>query len=136
MKRIGLTIIASLLMAASVLCVENSNTYSPLLNSATFTNRVTYITVQEAAVIETEAGTGTYTAPCHTLRAGLAASLARGPQAYTPVFAAHLITNINVIGGGALTGAGLTLDTPATDAALLASIASLWSTVAGCITNP
>lgn len=120
----------------SALAQQASVTYTPLTGSTQFLNRVTYILVQQAPVVETEAATGAYTAACHTLRANLAADLARHPGNYAPVFASHLVANINVTTAGALTGSGVTLDTPATDAALLASVASLWSTVAGCITNP
>lgn len=135
-KRVLLIAGICLLLAPPIFGVENSVTYTPLLASTQFTNRVTFIITTEAPVIETEATSGSYTALCHTLRANLAASVARNPGAYTPVFASHVITNINVTTGGALTGTGSTLDTPATDASLLAAIASLWSTVAGCITNP
>lgn len=132
------TLLALLVLSSGVVLFaqQNSVTYMPLVGSARFTDRVTYIIAQQAPVIETEPATGTYSATCHTLRANLAADVARRPANYAPVFAVHLTANINVTSGGALTGAGATLDTPATDAALLAAVASLWSTVAGCITNP
>lgn len=136
MRRLLLGTVAALLVATTCLAVESSVTFMPLASSAQFMNRVTFITAMEAPVIETEAATGSYTAACHTLRANLAAAVARNPGSYAPVFAPHLIANINVTTAGALTGSGATLDTPATDAALLAAVASLWSTVAGCITNP
>lgn len=138
MKRLALLVIVALIVATSAYAVENSVTFTPLLQSLEFQNRVTYIITMEAPVIETEAQTGSYTAACHTLRANLAAAVARNPPSYSPIFASHLITNVNVTTGGALTGTLLagTLDTPATDAALLAAVASLWSTVSGCITNP
>lgn len=123
-----------LLPAASF--AQSSITFTPLMYAQRFTDRVTFILATQSPVVEVEAATGTYTAPCHTLRATLAAAVARAPQSYTSVFAAHLVANINVTTGGALTGSGGTLDTPATDAALLAAVASLWSTIAGCITNP
>lgn len=124
------------LLGTPVLAVENSNIYMPLVNSATFTNRAQYIIAMEAPVILAEAQTGSYTAACHAKRAQLAVIVAFSPAQYAPVFAVHLATNVNVTTAGALTGSGQTLDTPATDAALLAAVASLWSTVAGCITNP
>jgi hypothetical protein len=130
-------------LAVAVLCAvglsaDTSQTYGPLTQSPTFLSRVQFITVQQAPVVLTEAATGTYTAACHTLRANLASAVARNPATYRDVFAAHLVTNVNVTTGGALTGtlAAGTLDTPASDASLLAAVASLWSTVAGCITNP
>lgn len=139
MKRLALALLFVLAGALTAAAVENSVTFMPLTQSTQFTNRVAYIIAMEAPVIETEAQTGSYTAACHTLRANLAASVARNPADFSArVFATHLVTNINVTTAGALTGtvsAG-TLDTPATDAALLAAVASLWSTVAGCITNP
>lgn len=135
MKRL-LIALTLLLVATPLFAQQNSNTYMPLTHSDRFNDRVAYIVAMEAPVILTEAATGSYTAPCHTLRAALAAAIARGPQSYVPIFAVHLVTNINITTGGALTGAGTTLDSPATDAAILAAVASLWSTVAGCITNP
>jgi hypothetical protein len=128
--------IALLLLSVSAFAQQNSNTYMPLVGSAQFTNRVQYITVQEAAVVLTEAQTGTYTAACHTKRAAFAAQLVQQPASFASVFAVNLVSNINITTGGALTGSGQTLDTPATDAAILAAVASLWSTVSGCITNP
>lgn len=138
MKRILLALVLVLVAAPLLFAVENSNTYMPLASSPTFTSRVQYILAQEAPVIEAEAATGTYTGACHTLRAGLAVRVAQSPSSFAPVFAVFLATNINVTTGGALTGttAAGTLDTPATDAALLAAVASLWSPIAGCVTNP
>jgi hypothetical protein len=124
--------------ASSVSAQQNSLVYGPLAKSPTFQGRVVYIITTQAPVVLTEAQTGSYTAACHTLRAALAARVAASPMDFASIFAAHLVTNINVTSGGALTGtvgAG-TLDTPATDAALLAAVASQWSSVAGCITNP
>lgn len=135
MKRL-LCVLLMLGVSGSAFAVENSITYMPLTRSDRFNDRVAYILTMEAPVIEAEAATGTYTAACHTLRANLAASVARGPQGYVPIFSVHLVTNVNITSGGALTGTGNTLDSPATDAAILAAVASLWSTVAGCITNP
>lgn len=140
----GVRILVLILCAVMVLGVtpadaqQNSLVFGPLANSPTFRSRVTYVITQQAPVVLTEAQTGSYTAACHTLRAALAAVVAADPQAKAQVFAAHLVTNINVTSAGALTGtvAAGTLDTPATDAALLAAVASQWSTIAGCITNP
>lgn len=138
MRRFLIAVLCVLLTAPTLFAVENSNTYMPLVASATFTNRVQYILATEAPVVlaETQTGGGSYTAACHTLRAKLAAQIALGPSGYAPVFAVFLTTNINVTTGGALTGSGATLDTPATDASLLAAVSVLWSSVAGCITTP
>jgi len=137
LKKLSLALVAALLLAVG-LSADTSQTYAPLAQSAQFQMRVTFIITTEAPVILTEAATGSYTAACHTLRANLAAAVARNPQSYAPIFASHLVTNVNVTTGGALTGtlAAGTLDTPASDASLLAAVASQWSTVAGCITNP
>lgn len=135
MKRL-LLVGVLVLMASPAFAQQNSNTYMPLTHSDRFNDRVAYMVAMEAPVIETEAATGSYTAACHTLRANLAAAIARGPASYVPIFAIHLATNVNITTGGALTGSGITLDTPATDAAILAAVASLWSTIAGCLTNP
>lgn len=136
--RCSLAVLVAALLSMVALHADTSQTFGPLAQSTLFLTRVTFITTQQAPVILTEAATGSYTAACHTLRANLAAALARNPPSYAPIFASHLVTNINVTSAGALTGtlAAGTLDTPATDAALLAAIASQWSTVAGCITNP
>lgn len=140
MKRIllGAVLVLILLPIAGLLAQQNSNTFMPLVQSPTFTNRVQYILAQEAPVIETEAQTGTYTAACHTLRAGLAVKISQSPASYASVFAVFLATNINVTSAGALTGTSSagTLDSPATDAALLAAVASIWPSIAGCVTNP
>lgn len=137
MKRI-LTVCLVLILTVVGLSADNSQTYMPLVTSPVFTNRVQYILAQEAPVILTEAATGSYTAACHTQRAALAVQVAKGPAAFAPVFAVHLATNINVTTAGALTGSAAagTLDSPVTDAAMLAAVASLWSAVSGCITNP
>lgn len=137
MRKIIITSVLAFLLSAG-LHADTSQTFSPLILSTQFLNRVTFIVTTETPVILTEAATGSYTAACHTLRANLAASVAKNPSAYSTIFAAHLVTNINVTTAGALTGSLAlgTLDTPASDASLLAAIASQWSTVAGCITNP
>lgn len=144
MKRILLAIGLVTLVSVGLSAVENSQTFFPLVQSSTFTGRVQYILAQEAQVIQIEAvaytpaGGDTHpsTAVCHTLRAALAVKVAGNPAVYAGGFAVFLSTNINVTSAGALTGTGLTLDTPATDAALLAAVAGLWSSVAGCVTNP
>lgn len=115
---------------------ENSRTFASLALSPAFTLRVQYILVQQAPVVMSEVSS---TPPeIHAARASLAAAIVKSPAGFAPVFAMHLSANINVTTAGALTGTLLagTLDTPATDAALLAAIASLWSVVAGVITNP
>lgn len=137
-KRAAIAVLFAGLVGVGLAAIENSVTFGPLKQSPQFRSRVTFIITQQAPVILTEATTGAYTAECHTKRASLAAAVAANPDAYAGIFAAHLATNINVVNGGALTGtltAG-TLDTPATDAALLAAVASVWSTVSGCISNP
>lgn len=113
---------------------ENSLTYGPLAQSPQFRLRVSYALVEEAPVVLSEANS----VAGHTVRANLAAAVARDPNSYAPVFATHLSAHINVTSAGALTGtlAAGTLDTPATDAALLSAVAALWSTVAGYIVNP
>lgn len=125
-------LLAFLLLGVGLQATENSNIYMPLVQSAQFTNRVQYIIATQAPVVLAEASGVT----CHPARAALAARIAVGPASYAPVFAVFLVTNINVTSGGALTGSGATLDTPATDAALLAAVAAIWPTVAGCIANP
>ncbi len=138
---LGLLAIATLAGAQ-----QASITFSPLVTSPRFRDRVTYIITQNAPVVLAEAQTcvssctttGTYTAACHTNRAHLAATVAANPQQFASIFAAHLVTNVNVTSAGALTGtvAAGTLDTPATDASLLAAVALQWSTVSGCVVNP
>ena len=143
MRRILLTL-ALLLVAASAFAQQPSVTFMPLAVSPQFQNRVQYLIAQDSPVIQVEAvaytpaggDTHAATPACHSLRANLAASIARSPASFSAVFAVHLAGNINVTTAGALTGSGNTLDTPATDAALIAAVAGLWSTIAGCITNP
>jgi hypothetical protein len=118
-------------LAAVGLSADTSHTYGPLRDSAVFRSRVTFIITIQAPVVLAEASN----VPCHGQRAALAAAVASNPVNYAGIFAAHLVTNINVTTGGALTGSGNTLDTPATDASLLAAVASQWPIVAGCITN-
>lgn len=136
-RTFALALLAALLVTTALLA-DTSHTFGPLKDSPTFRSRVNFIITTQAPVILAEASTGSYTAPCHGLRANLAAAVARDPGSYAPVFAAHLVTNINVTTAGALTGtaAAGTLDSPVTDAAMLAAVASQWSTVAGCILNP
>lgn len=145
MKRLVL-VCALLLVATPVFAQQPSVTFMPLTGSTQFLNRVQFNIVQTAPLIEVEAqaytpaGGDTHpsTPACHTLRAQLAANVARTPSAYAAVFAAHLAANSAVTTAGALTGGGNTAitDTPATDAALFAAIAAIWSTVAGCVTVP
>lgn len=138
MKKLLITLLLVVGVASVAHAQQASLTYGPLVNSSQFRLRVVYIITQQAPVVMAEAQTGSYTAACHTLRAALAVRVAADPVSFAGIFSAHLVTNINVTTGGALTGtlgAG-TLDTPASDAALLAAIASQWSTIAGCVANP
>lgn len=137
MKKLTLALVVAVLMVVG-LSADTSHTFAPLAQSPLFRSRVTWTIAFTTPVILTEAATGSYTAACHTLRANLAAAVARNPDSYAPIFASHLVTMSNVTTAGALTGtltAG-TLDTPATDAALFSAVSAVWSTVAGCITNP
>ncbi len=123
--------------ALSVLSVvtmlaDTSHTFGPLRDSALFRSRVTFIIAMQAPVVLSEASN----VPCHGLRAVLAASVSGNPQNYAGVFSANVVTNINVTSAGALTGSGNTLDSPITDAALLAAVASQWSQISGCVVNP
>lgn len=145
MKRLFLAL-SMLVLARPAFAQQPSVTFMPLVASTQFLNRVQFNIVQTAPLVQVEAqaytpasgDTHPSTAVCHTLRAQLAASVARSPSAYAPIFAAHLLVNSAVTTAGALTGGGNTsiLDTPATDAALFAAVASIWSTVAGCVSAP
>lgn len=130
-KRIMLALVV-VLIAGAAFAVENSVTFMPLVSSQRFLDRVTYNIDQEAAVIQAESTA----IGCHGMRAQLAIHVSQNPQAYAVVFATALAGHINVTTAGALTGAGATLDTPATDAALFAAIASVsvWNSIAGCST--
>lgn len=116
----------------------------PLTTSQQFLNRVTFQIVLASPLIEVEAvayspasgDTHPATAACHTLRANLAAAIARNPSGYALIFALHLVTSGNVTTAGSLTGSGQTLDTPATDAALFSAVNATWSDTSGCVTNP
>ncbi len=144
MKTCAIALVVALLSGVGLEAVENSNIYMPLVQSATFTNRVQYILAMQAPVVQVEAvaytqptgDTHPVSAACHTRRVNLATLVVVGPSSYAPVFSVFLASNINVTSGGTLTGSGATLDTPATDAALLAAVAAIWSSVAGCVTNP
>lgn len=143
MKRLLFALTLTLL-AAPVCAQQPSVTYMPLTTSTQFLNRVQFNIVQTAPLIQVEAQTYTpaggdthpSTAACHTLRVQLAASVARNPASYAGIFAAHLAVNSAITTAGALTGSTATLDTPATDGALFAAVAAIWSTVAGCVTTP
>lgn len=146
MRKILIALAIILICAVGLAAVETSVTFFPLTLSQQFRNRVTWTIAFTAPLIQVEAtnytpaagDTHPSTPACHTLRATLAATVARNPDSYAPIFAAHLVTSGNVTGAGALTGslAAGTLDTPATDAALFSAVSAQWSTVAGCITNP
>lgn len=148
MRRIFyLALIALAFLGGTAFAQQTSVTYMPLTQSAQFLSRVTYNIVLTAPSIELEAQSYTaapgdshpVTNACHTLRAQMAAAIMHGNSGnFTPFFALALVTNGAVTTAGALTGslASGTLDTPATDAALFSAINAVWSTVAGCITNP
>jgi hypothetical protein len=134
--RASLVALVLALVLGTALSAQNAVQFMPLTQSLQFQNRVTYQIVLAAPVIETEAaGTGG-SALCHTARATLATQVMRYPASFTPVFAIALVTSSNVTTAGALTGAGPTLDTPATDAALFSATNAVWSSIAGCVTNP
>lgn len=143
MKRLGLVVLF-VLVALPVSAQQTSVTYMPLIASAQFVGRVQFNIVQTVPLIEVEAqaytpaGGDTHpsTAVCHSLRAQLAANVARSPNTYAGIFTAHLVVNSAVTTAGTLTGTGATLDSPATDGALFSAIAAIWSTVAGCVTVP
>lgn len=141
-RKFSLALLAAALLSVGLIA-DTSQTYGPLKDSPAFRLRVTFLIVQTAPVILTEATTNstppnTYDAGCHTLRANLAAAVARNPDSYTGVFASHLSAHVNITAAGALTGSASagTLDTPAADSTIFSAIANVWSTVAGCITNP
>jgi hypothetical protein len=135
---------AFMALATPVWAQQPSVTYMPLTQSQQFLNRVIFNIVQTAPLIEVEAANYTpaggdthpATAACHSKRAILAAGVASHAQDFALVFAQNLVTTSNITTAGALTGAGATLDTPATDGALFSAVAAVWSTIAGCITNP
>src|SRR5665213_4139669 len=133
-----------LLVTVPAYAQQTAVTVMPLTQSNQFMNRVRFQIVLTSPLIEVEAtayapaGGDTHpsTPACHTLRANLAAAIARSPDDYVRVFAEHLVTSSNITTAGALTGSGGTLDTPATDAALFSAVNAMWSDVAGCVTNP
>lgn len=144
MKRFSLALVFVVLGSVGLFAQQTAVTLMPLTQSAQFLNRVTFQIVLTAPLIEVEAvaytpaGGDTHpsTPACHTLRANLAAAISRNPSGYALIFADHLVTSSNVTTAGALTGSGVTLDTPATDGALFSAVAAIWSNVAGYISNP
>ncbi len=144
LKRFALAFLSALTVAVGIailavsLSADTSQTYGPLAQSPAFRQRVSWMLAFTSPVILTEAATGTYTAPCHTKRAALAALVAANPDGYAGIFASHLAAAAAITGAGALTGtlAAGTLDTPANDATVFSAVSAAWSTVAGCITNP
>lgn len=144
MRKLVAVVILVVLGLSPAFATENSLVFGPLTRSATFVGRVSYILAQQAPVVQVEAvaysqpggDTHTPSAICHSKRVVLSAAVAANPDNYAGVFASHLVANINITSAGALTGSGATLDSPAIDSAILAAVAGLWSTVAGCVTNP
>jgi hypothetical protein len=139
MKKITFALVFIFLFCANeARAQQTSVTYMPLIQSNQFNARVTFNITLAAPVIEVEAANATGANPaCHTARVQLAARVMQSPQSYTNVFATALVTTSAITTAGALTGSlPLTLDTPATDAALFSAINSLWSSIAGCISNP
>ena len=147
MRRLLLALTLLLGLPVVAAAQQTSVIYMPLTQSAQFLERVTYNIVLAAPAIELEAQAYTaapgdshpVTNACHSLRAAMAAQIMHGGSGnFAPFFALALVTNSAVTTAGSLTGslgAG-TLDSPATDAALFSAINAVWSTVAGCVTNP
>jgi hypothetical protein len=144
MRKLLLAILFSL-VPMTVCAQTTSVTYEPLTTSTEFLNRIAFQIVLAAPAIETEAqnytpasgDTHPSTASCHSLRAALAANVSKNPSGYALIFSEHIVTSSAVTTAGALTGSlPLTLDTPATDAALFSAVNAMWSDTAGCITTP
>ncbi len=100
-----------------------------LASSPIFLARVEYLAAQQARVVLSEAGIGS----THAKRAAYAATLLANLGSFAPVIAITLVGGVNVI--GTVTGAGLTADSSATDAALLSQIATFWNALAGIDTG-
>src|SRR5665213_3483543 len=90
-----------LALAVPAYAQQTAVTLMPLTQSTQFMNRVLFQIVLTAPLIEVEAtaytpsGGDTHpsTPACHTLRANLAAAIARDPSSYARVFADHLVTS-------------------------------------------
>jgi hypothetical protein len=131
-------VVVWLVTSGTAFAQQPSVTYMPLVSSTQFLNRVTFNIAQTVAGVETEAANAAgANAACHTLRVQLAVRVASNPAGFAPTFAIQLVTTGAITTAGALTGAyPLTLDSPATDGAIFSAIGAMWSTIAGCVTNP
>ena len=137
---VPLAILLVLVVFASVsIAVEPSVTYTPLLSSTLFLDRVEFNTVKW---IDAPAGAGVgpmlepTSTPCHTRRINYARDFLSNPAAHRPEVAKHLVTQTVVLGVGTTGTSGTNnFDSAATDAQLFSAISASWSAFSGCDVN-
>lgn len=135
MKRLFVIGSVLALIATSAAAQNTSTTQMQLVASPTFTTRLQYLMVQQAAVVLNEA----HSFPCHAARIQYAFSVLTSP-AQMASNAAILVSGSNVggaviVGTVTLTGTPPVVDSSASDTALLTALVNGWNTLAKCDTG-
>ena len=135
--RVVLTLLGVLLVGVRpvVAQVPTSTTQMQLVASATFTNRLQYLMVQQAAVVLAEAKA----TACHAQRLTYAFAVINSPAQMA--FQASVLIASSNIGGAVIVGTVVTnadpnkVDSSATDLALTNAIVNNWNTLSRCETG-
>lgn len=106
--------------------MAESTTQMVLVGSGLFLNRIQYLSVQQSRVVLAETGVGA----THPTRAHFARQVVANPASYASVIAVMVVGGPNLI-NETITGSGATADSTATDAEILAQIATYWNPLAG-----
>lgn len=128
-KRLLGALVLTLLCSTPAWAQNTSTTQMQLVTSQRFLDRVAYLLSQQAVVVKAEALSTT----CHVLRSQFANEVISSPTGAAQSRAVLLAGSTNVI--GTVTGSGATLDSSATDAALLSQIATSWNAMSRCDTG-
>lgn len=108
-----------------------STTQMSLVSSATFTNRLQYLMVQQARVVKAEA----LATACHAQRSVYATNVINSPAAFASVAAVMIVGGVNLIGTVVPNEDPDLVDSSATDAQIFSQIATYWDALSGCDTG-
>lgn len=117
------------LFASSPAFAQNVSTTQMQLNNQRFQDRIAYLLSQQAIVVKAEALATT----CHTKRSLFADSIISAPQATAQITLTMISGSTNVV--NTVIAVNGTFDSSASDAALLAQVATLWNALSKCDTG-
>jgi hypothetical protein len=129
-KTLFILVIAILACVSEANAQNTANVQMQLVNSSLFVGRIEYLLTQFAVTTMAEP----VATVCHVSRIAYAQTVINNPANLASSAVVVIVSGVNLT-SVAVTGAGLTADSAATDAAIASQISTYWNALSKCPTG-